>query len=106
VNYIALIINLLIDHRARAGRTPLKPEILRHYAQLVLTTGAGTTAAHIHDAWACATIADRPDHADIVVFTDLTEDNQARDEPHAEMVRAVSRDWADYQTAATANLRR
>lgn len=90
MNYIADVMARIDHHRALTMRPPLRPAIVTAYAQLVLTTGEETTAQHVYDAWATVTVVARPDHPDLVPFAELTEENQARDQPHADMIRAVA----------------
>lgn len=67
------------------------PDLLRLYALLVLTTGEDTTLENVHDAWALARLATRPDHPDLVPFADLAPAIQAYDKPYQDAIRETAR---------------
>lgn len=65
-------------------------DLLRQYAVLALTVGAGTTEEDVHHAWGAWRAATRPDHPDLVPFEQLTPEVQALDTKCAEAIRAVA----------------
>lgn len=54
-------------------------ELLDLYTLLVLTVGTRCTNEHIHDAWAVARQRTRPDHPDIVRYSQLDPEVQSYD---------------------------
>lgn len=93
-NYVHEIMDRLVAYVAARGATPLRADLVRFYALLVLLTGGQTTVEHVHDAWSCSTIGDRPEHKSIVMFADLDEATQDRDYRHRDMIHTVAQQWA------------
>ena len=68
------------------------PELLRLYTLLVLTTGTGTTLENVHDAWAIWRAETRPDHKDLVWFSQLSQETQEWDRPYMNAIREVAQE--------------
>lgn len=71
-----------------------EPVLEAAYAQLVLTTGLGTTSEDVHTAWAAWRVnSDRPDHPDLLPFGELTPETQAYDDKYRDAIREVAREY-------------
>jgi hypothetical protein len=66
------------------------PDLLRLYTLLVLTTGTGTTAENVHDAWSAWRILTRPDHPALKPFAELSPEVAELDQPYADAICAAS----------------
>ena len=80
----------ITDNLTSAGLDDCPPDLLRHYALLVLTVGADTALVDVHDAWACWREATRPDHPSLVPFGDLTPEVQELDRKYMDAIRKVA----------------
>jgi hypothetical protein len=77
---------------ALAGRFPGEPpELLAHYAHLVMTTGVSTDQQDVHDAWAAYTATRQPEHEGLVPFDDLDPPAQERATRYAMAIRDLAR---------------
>lgn len=64
-------------HRELEQRLPdCSPTLLRFYTLLLLTRGAETRRADVHDAWAAWKSLFAPEHASLVPFRGLPEKEQ------------------------------
>ncbi len=64
--------------------------LYRIYAVLALAKGEGVTAEDVHNAWAAWATVDRPWHASLRPFADLSPEVQALDEPYVDAIRRVA----------------
>jgi hypothetical protein len=68
------------------------PLLTRFYALLVLTTGEATTLEHVHDAWSSwRAFSDRPEHSDLVWFSQLPDGTADWDTPYRDAIVATAR---------------
>lgn len=67
------------------------PVLFDLYTLLVLTHGEDTTLRQVHDAWSIACHRNRPEHASLVPFGQLTDVVQAYDRPFREAIRGAAR---------------
>jgi hypothetical protein len=96
-NYVAAATDALRAALRDQGKDPAKcltPGLEQLYVLLVLTRGAGTTLADVHDAWACDRAIGRPGHPDLVPFEQLSADVAEWDRPFMEAIHAAARDLA------------
>lgn len=96
MNYVDAVIQQLHEQLAEiAPGEKIQPELAPLYALLVLTRGDRTTLSDVHDAWALARTATRPDHPDLVPFDELDASVAEWDRPFMEAIYAVARDLDD-----------
>ena len=86
-NYLDAIVAAL-DEKLPGHR----PELLRFYALLVLTTGIDTTLENVHDAWSAWQTATRPEHRSLIPFNELTLEVRELDRPYMEAIVSVASD--------------
>jgi hypothetical protein len=101
VNYVDTVIDRL--HKALADIDPtasIQPELAPLYALLVLTRGDLTTLSDVHDAWALARTATRPDHPDLVPFAELDEGVAEWDRPFMQAIHQVAQNLDDNEAGA------
>lgn len=64
--------------------------LLDLYTLLVLTRGEQCTCEDIHEAWAVARQRTRPEHPDLVPFSELSDEVRAYDVPFRDAVRIAA----------------
>lgn len=93
-NYITGATEALRTALRLQGKDPeqsLTDELERLYVLLLLTRGDRVTLEDVHDAWAIARSVERPDHPDLVLFDELSDEVAEYDRPFVEAIRAAAR---------------
>ena len=68
---------------------PEERRLLRLYAVIGMAKGVDTTCQDVHDAWAAWRLETRPDHPAVVLFSSLTPEARALDEPYRDAIRGA-----------------
>ena len=89
MTYFTTIMEALREEISRQGHHA-DDELLQYYALLVLTTGVQTTARDVHNAWAAWRTVTRPDHPDLVPFSEFPEETKKHDIPYALVIQTVA----------------
>lgn len=84
------LIGELGGHETIAGWGVTAERLIDAYTLPALTTGAGTTSADIHDAWAVVTSRSRPEHRSVVPFYELASEVRAMDDEFRDAVIAAA----------------
>jgi hypothetical protein len=70
--------------------------LLRLYAVLVRAKGEAVTAADVHDGWVAWMSDVNPDHPALLPFAALDPETRLADEPFAEAIRRVAREFVGH----------
>lgn len=97
MNYLDVVADRVRDELAPSLRPDADGAALyRLYALLVLAKGNRTTLKDVHDAWSTWMAPRQPDHAALIPFTDLTDDQQEQDRPYLEAILRVASAHVEY----------
>lgn len=84
-NYVQEVIDRLVEELPGC-----EFDLLRFYSLLVLTKGAQTTLADVHDAWGCWRAVTRPGHPKLIEFEQLTSLDAEKDLKYVVAIRNLA----------------